>query len=323
MKNFFKTSAFVLFFFGLVPIFHSCKKAAVPTLTTANVTNITGTTASSGGTITDEGSSTVIARGVCWSTTVMPTISDNKTNDGSGVGTFTSNMSGLNALTTYYIRAYATNNVGTAYGDQLRLVTLQTNQISDIDGNIYNTVSIGTQVWMVENLTVTKYGNGDQITNITDNTQWDLLTTGARSTNVFLPDYVATYGWFYNWYAVADNRHICPTGWHVPSDDEWTTLTTYLGGESVAGGKLKETGTAHWESPNTGATNESGFTALGGEFYDSSGGWFGPRNWGVWWTSSEADANNAWNRILFFTDASITRVANRKALGISVRCIKD
>src|SRR4029078_12512714 len=133
--------------------------------------------------------------------------------------------------------------------------------VTDIDGNVYHTVTIGTQVWMVENLKTTKYRNGDLIGTTIPAT----LDISSESTPKYQWAYkgeesnVATYGRLYTWYAVADSRNVCPTGWHVPSDAEWTTLTTYLGGESVAGGKLKENGTVHWESPNTGATNESGF----------------------------------------------------------------
>ena len=136
--------------------------------------------------------------------------------------------------------------------------------LTDIDGNDYKTVTIGTQVWMVENLKTTKYNDGTAIPNITDNTSWAALTTGAYCDNINTPSISTTYGRLYNWYAVDNNagtkvasnggKNVCPTGWHVPSDAEWTTLTTYLGGESVAGGKLKETGTTHWQSPNTGVS---------------------------------------------------------------------
>lgn len=137
--------------------------------------------------------------------------------------------------------------------------------VKDIDGNQYQTVKIGSQVWMKENLKVTRYRNGDPIPRVTVNSEWVDLATGAycacyndEGTTAF------TYGYLYNWYAVDDRRNLAPAGWHVPTDAEWQILMDYLGGEILAGGKLKETGTSHWASPNTGATNESGFTARPG-----------------------------------------------------------
>jgi uncharacterized protein (TIGR02145 family) len=239
----------------------------IPTLSTTAASSITTTSATSGGNVISDGGATVTARGVCWSTNQNPTIDNSKTSNDIGTGSFTSNLTGLTANTIYYVRAYATNSMGTAYGNQVTFKTttdVETNTVTDIDGNIYHTVTIGTQVWMVENLKTTKYRNGDPIPNVTGNA-WAALTTGAYCWyNNDAATYKATYGALYNWYAVADSRNIAPTGWHVPTDAEWTTLTTFLGGESVAGGKLKETGTNHWTSPNTGATNETGFTALPG-----------------------------------------------------------
>jgi uncharacterized protein (TIGR02145 family) len=137
-------------------------------------------------------------------------------------------------------------------------------KMTDQDSNVYKTITIGTQTWMAENLRTTKYRDGSAIPNITDKTAWGNLSTGAycNYNNTESADTIATYGWLYNWYAATDSRNIAPAGWHIPTDAEWTTLTTYLGGDSVAGGKMKEIGTTHWITPNEGATNESGFTAL-------------------------------------------------------------
>jgi uncharacterized protein (TIGR02145 family) len=136
--------------------------------------------------------------------------------------------------------------------------------LTDQDGNVYKTITIGTQTWMAENLRTTKYRDGSAIPNITDKTAWGNISTGAycNYNNTTSADTIATYGRLYNWYAATESRNIAPAGWHVPNDAEWETLIYYLGGFSVAGGKMKETGTTHWISPNTGATNESGFTAL-------------------------------------------------------------
>ena len=171
--------------------------------------------------------------------------------------------------------------------------------VTDIDGNIYNSVTIGNQVWMAENLKTTKYQNGEAIPNVTDDTEWSNLVTGAYSDYNNDPSNSDTYGRLYNWYAVDDSRNICPSGWHVPNYSEWTTLENYLGGYLVAGGKLKETGTTHWSSPNTGATNETGFTALPAGGRGSNPGDFiylGER--AVWWTSK--DSVTYWNPQIYY-----------------------
>jgi uncharacterized protein (TIGR02145 family) len=200
-------------------------------------------------------------RGVCWSKSANPTTADSKTSDGKGDGPFTSVIDGLLANTTYYVRARTTNIAGTGYSHQLILKTM-TGSVTDIDGFVYKTVTIGSQIWMAENLKTTHYQNGNEIPNVADDNTWNNLTTAARCTNSFIDNYSAVYRLLYNWYAVSDSRNICPTGWHLHSQAEWTTLTTYLGGETSAGGKLKEMGTSHRIYPNTDATNECGFTAL-------------------------------------------------------------
>jgi uncharacterized protein (TIGR02145 family) len=194
--------------------------------------------------------------------------------------------------------------------------------VTDIEGNVYKTIVIGTQTWMAENLKVTKYRNGDVITNITDGTAWENAKTGACS------DYDntlnSTYGKLYNFYSVIDSRNIAPIGWHVPTDAEWATLTEYLGGVMVAADKLKEAGTTHWKSPNTGATNESGFTALPGGFRSYfEGKFYQIGTTGSWWTSSDNGAIMAWNRDVYYNISTETNYSNDKANGYSVRCVKD
>jgi len=293
----------------------------IPVLTTSTVSNILQTTASCGGNITSQGISTVSARGVCWSTGQTPTIADSKTNDGTGIGSFTSAITGLTANTAYYVRAYATNSAGTGYGNEIAFGTEGT--VTDIDGNIYHSVTIGTQVWLVENLKTTKYRNGSAIPNVTDNTAWSILTTGAYSDYNNTPSNSDTYGRLYNWYAATNVQNICPLGWHIPTDAEWTTLTTYLGGEPVAGGKLKETGTTHWLSPNTGATNESGFTALPGGNRSNSGVFSGIGGNGFWWSSTNFNTVFAWNLYMSYYNSTVVRSNYNMAYGFSVRCIKD
>jgi uncharacterized protein (TIGR02145 family) len=195
--------------------------------------------------------------------------------------------------------------------------------ITDIDGNVYHTVTIGTQVWMLENLKVTHYRNGDSIPNITDNTEWGNLKTGAYCNYNNDPNNADTYGRLYNWYVVIDNRKICPAGWHVPTYKDWEILEDYLGGVPVAGGKIKEAGTVHWKSPNTGATNESGFTALPGGYRRFTGKFYFIGYYGYWWSTRAYNVNNAWYNYLGYIYNNLNRYFYSKTLGFSIRCVKD
>ena len=195
--------------------------------------------------------------------------------------------------------------------------------VTDKDGNIYHTVTIGTQVWMVENLKTTKYRNGDPIPNVTDDNAWTSLTTGAYCNYANDANNSTINGRLYNWYAVGDSRNIAPTGWHVPTDAEWTTLTTYLGGENVAGGKLKEAGTTHWASPNLGATNESGFTAVPAGQRHGYGAFYDIGIYGYLWSSSEDISISAFFRMLYNSSGDVGRSPAQKTFGFSVRCLRD
>jgi uncharacterized protein (TIGR02145 family) len=161
----------------------------------------------------------------------------------------------------------------------------QGSAVTDIDGNVYHKVKIGSQVWMVENLKVSHYRNGDPIPNIKDST-WDHLKAGAYCNYDNDTNHSAAYGCLYNWYAVNDNRGLAPAGWHIPANAEWEELMSYLGGEALAGDQLKEKGRVHWEEPGTDATNKSGFTALPGGFLQRSGVSYGMGFIGCWWSSS-------------------------------------
>lgn len=196
--------------------------------------------------------------------------------------------------------------------------------VTDADGNVYHTITIGTQVWMVENLRTTKYRNGDPITHLTDDVQWVSTSDGAYCAYSNMATLGSTYGMLYNWYAVDDSRQIAPTGWHVPSDAEWTTLVDFLGGEATAGGKMKETGEVHWASPNTGATNSSGFTALSGGFRANNGYCTGLSGFACFWTSTENyPETSAWYRGLYSESAEIGRNIDFEKNGFYVRCLKD
>ena len=296
----------------------------LPTVSTAVISNISDTSATSGGIISDIGSSPITARGVCWSTVPNPTIADNKTADGVGIGNFISHINGVNWHTTFYVRAYATNAVGTAYGNELQFTTTgfpNCGILTDIDGNKYRTVTIGTQCWMVENLKTTRYRNGTAIPNVTDNTAWSNLTTGAFAYYNNDASNNATYGKLYNWYAV-NSGLLAPTGWHIPSDAEIQALIDYLGGNSVAGGKMKSTSSL-WHAPNTGATNSSGFSGLAAGIRGGNGIFNNIGDDCSLWTSTEVNSDAAYYRNLGFDNEQAYRNYPLKKQGFSIRCIKD
>ncbi len=197
--------------------------------------------------------------------------------------------------------------------------------VTDIDENVYPVVTIGSQKWMVGNLKVTRYNDGTPIPNVTGNTEWSGLETPAYCWYDNNEAYKHPYGAIYNWFA-ASQPNICPEGWHVPSDEEWTQLTTFLGGEAEAGSKLKEAGTVHWKSPNNGATNETGFTALpGGWRYRNDGEFKELGEAGKWWTSTghESFLGAAWYRQMKFNGRNVFRHNLLKGHGYCIRCMKD
>ncbi len=292
--------------------------AILPTIITVNASSITTLSAICGGNITNNGGASITSRGICWNILHNPTIFNNKIIDSTINGNFFNNIIGLTSSTTYYVRAYATNSVGTSYGSEVSFTT----QTIDIDGNVYDAITIGTQIWMKQNLNVTHYRNGDSIPNVTDNTAWTNTLTGAYCNCLNDSINSITYGRLYNWYTVVDSRNLCPTGWHVPSNTEWNVLVEdYLGGNGIAGGKLKEAGVLHWQSPNTSATNETGFTALPGGYRYSIGGSLG--NHGYWWSSTESSLTFAINRIMSYSSSNATNNYYNKFIGCSVRCLKD
>jgi uncharacterized protein (TIGR02145 family) len=409
-------------------LIHSCKKdkPTPPIIITAETSAITNSTALSGGNIISDGGAVITECGVCWSTIKGPTTAfGTQTTDKSGTGIFTSSITGLTAYTLYYVKAYATNSAGTAYGNELSFtssptipdapavviasagyakavvafseplsdggsaiigytvtsnpdsitvygtsspitVTSLTNgtiytftvtatneigtgmpssasnpltagTISDIDGNVYQTVKIDTQVWMAENLKTTKYNDGTSIAKITDNAAWAAATKGAYSDYNNIPANSTTYGKLFNWYVVDNNaatkvasnggKNVCPTGWHVSSDAEWITLIRYVG-PVEGGGLLKETGTSHWNTPNAGVTNETGFTALPGgsrQYNDgyNYGTYKGLGMNGFWWSSTEYSPASARYWSMSYLSTNIGRGGLNKKDGLSVRCIMD
>jgi uncharacterized protein (TIGR02145 family) len=211
--------------------------------------------------------------------------------------------------------------VGTSYGSDLTFTTDPVT-ITDNDGNVYNVIRIGTQVWLKENLKTTTFNDDVAIAYVTNAASWSALTTHGYCWYNNTESNKATYGALYNWHAVNSGK-LCPTGWHVPSDDEWLTLVNFLGGESPAGGKLKETGTTHWQSPNSGATNESGFTALPGGWRRGDTGSYESLNvYGYWWTSTLLTPSS-WFRRIWYNDDKTYRNLTDPKYGMSVRCIKN
>jgi uncharacterized protein (TIGR02145 family) len=309
----------ILSFFIFASLLISCSTQKIPTIVTNSVIEITAKSASSGGTISDDGGADITTRGVCWSVYPDPTISDSKTVVNNNDNPFSSTITGLNVGSTYHVRAYAINSVGTAYGNDLSFTT----KWEDADRNVYNSVTIGTQTWMTENLKVTKYNDYTPIPNITSISKWPNAKLGAYcwyGNDEAL--YKDLYGALYNWYAV-NSRKLCPKGWHVATGDDWNTLVNYLGGESVAGAKLKATGSELWLSPNTGATNEADFTALPSGMRNNNGDFTDLGNESIWWSNEIYNITSGYCYTAYYNASNIDRGLNLKSTGLSFRCVKD
>ena len=204
----------------------------------------------------------------------------------------------------------------------LGFTALQAQTVKDIDGNVYKTVNIGTQTWMAENLKTTKFNDGSKIPLVSDYTSWGTLTTPAYCWYDNNPaNSKNKYGALYNWYTVNTGK-LCPAGWHVPTDAEWTMLTNQFGTDDIAGGKLKETDTTHWQAPNGSAANEGGFSAIPGGIRGSNGAFGDQGYFGYWWTSTGSVSTEAWYRYIGFNEGWVQRLSfGKKQSGFSVRCV--
>jgi uncharacterized protein (TIGR02145 family) len=410
-------------------------------ISTLPIGNITSTSATSGGNITNNGGTPVTQRGIVWSTSPNPTTANYSTADSSLSVSYSSNLTGLTNNTTYYVRAYATNSAGTSYGNELSFTTASIfigsistlncssanhygNLISNtassgvssvivynggnggphngqvvnslgvtgltatlapgtfaidydsltytitgtpsssgiatfslniggqtctltriinsgivtnpgpgvtFDGYSYPSIVLGNgQEWMAENLRTTVYSNGDSIPNVTDDSEWSSLTTGAWAhyNNDIL--YENPYGKWYNWFTITDPRNVCPTGWHVPTDSEWSALINYLdpnsngGNDNTAGGKMKSIGTQFWWSPNTAATNESGFSGYPSGNRTNAGYCGGIGTESYWWSSSPDPYGSGWICSLVYNSSNAwTQHSTLANNGFPVRCLKD
>lgn len=341
-KNLVSSRHFIIMLGAMIMLSLACTKEetkkdptpvpkVAPEVTTAVITNITQTTATGGGEVTKEGTSLVTMRGICWDTLQNPTIENSHSSNGSGLGAFVSQMSGLTGETVYYVRAYAISDVDTVYGAE---VSFETEQIPftcgmsvKYEGKSYRTVQIGTQCWFKDNLDV-----GGFIMSVpTANVHSDVYDNNVIEKYCYnnVPENCNTYGGLYDWdemmgyTTAAGAKGICPEGWHIPTDDEWVILTSFLGGSSVAGGKLKSTGTTHWNTPNIGASNSSGFTALPGGQRSDMGAAFNLNTYGYFWSSTTGATNTAYFISLYFNSQISTRNNYDRKFGFSVRCLQN
>lgn len=307
-------------------------EATFASSTALSIDKITSTTCMISIEVTADGGAEVTERGLVWNTSPLPTIDlPTKSNEGMGTGSFTGLLTELAPNQKYYVRAFATNSVGTSYSNQLNFIT---KNVDDIDGNGYYTITIGTQVWFAENLRTTKYDDGTLIPLVTDPAAWPALSGPAYSYYEQDESLEKIYGKLYNWFAINGTsnggRNICPVGWHVPSNDELNTLKTFLGNDYTLGYKLQEIGTEHWYYDNitheNDATNSSGFTGLpGGRIINEYTG-INYEAW--WWSSTQFDTDSAYNLNIveapFFIGGYAAYISNNnKTEGFSIRCIKD
>ncbi|MCB8998783.1 MAG: fibrobacter succinogenes major paralogous domain-containing protein [Bacteroidales bacterium] len=302
-----------------------CKKEDIPgppIVVTSGFSDFSLTSITAEGKLKSENGKPVSELGIVWSLSENPDIYANKIVASATTGSFSIVIGGLQPNTKYYFRAFATNSLGTAYG---AILPYSTGGVYDADGNSYHIVTIGLQTWMQENLKTTKFNDGSDIPYIIEDAAW--AVTPGPSYSWYKHDessYKNSYGALYNWYAVNSGK-LCPEGWHIPSKEEWHTLSISWGDSTNAGGILKETGTDYWISPNTGATNESGFSARPGCFRNVDGSFGQDGYYGYWWTSttSAETPDYAWCYYLVYNSIKVREQNILLNSGISVRCIKD
>lgn len=305
---------------------NSCKKdkdVTLPVVSTIAPTFISSSMVTLGVNVISDGGSGVLC-GIYLSSEPNAETTGTQLQIATDTGTYIGQITNLLPNKKFYFKAYATNSKGEGLGEEVSFTTPAT--ILDFENNAYETVIIGDQTWMAENLNTTHFINGDVIPSTNPAT----LNITSESTPKYQWSYggdngnSSIYGKQYTWYTVTDARNVCPTGWHIPTDAEWTTLVTTLGGYQIAAARLKEHGTVHWLSPyNTDATNESCFTALPGGYRDVSGTFYLLQNDAYMWSATESEAAKAWARTLNTSSSAVVRQGVVKGWGLSVRCLKD
>ncbi len=283
-----------------------------------------------GGNVTATGGAAVTRRGVTWSFVANPNMNDNVVELGMGTGAFSTTLTELSSSTTYHIRAFAENSVGIAYGESRAFTTLGEiggistpgAGVTDIEGKFYPSVIINNKEWMTINLAVKKFNNGEDIPNVAQNNDWNVLSTPARCTYLNDNDLGIIYGNLYNWHAVVDERSLCPTGWRMPTESDFSELIALLGGEVQAGGNIKETGIALWQAPNTGASNSSGLSGKPSGRRSNFGGFNEIGVQMVWWSAAAAPTG----AFALFTNNTSTAAEQAPVPvthGLAVRCVKE
>jgi uncharacterized protein (TIGR02145 family) len=321
MRKLFEFSrvASVIIAFGIFITFSTCKKDEVKNAPIASLT-ATPTSGTIPLTVSFSDQSTNSPKSWLW-------------NFGDGTFSTLQNPGHIfSEVGTYTVQLTVTNNYGSDTVQKTNYIYATnsdgTGTVTDIDGNVYQTLEIGTQVWMAENLKVTHYRNGEAVLNINGDREWFYNTSGAYcwySNDISWKD---VYGALYSWFAVVDSQQLCPAGWHIPTDAEWTILTEYMGGEDEAGGKLKSTRTApdahpRWDSPNAGATNISGFSGVPGGYRDFDGTFNYRGRYSIFWSTTDYSSTYAWHHYLNYNTRQVYRGYTDKRNGYSVRCLRD
>ncbi len=315
-------------FYSIQKSFTTSPLAAFELAGTDSVSAITSTSATIVATILTDGGKPVTMRGFCWDINPKPTVDGTtKTENGNGTGFYSGAITDLTPNTVYHVRGYATTANGTSYGPERTFKTktnlfIAGNGVSDVNGNLYSTVIINGKEWMKENLRTSLYSTAKPILTGLSTSAWAASTAGAYIVYDNNDDNALSYGNLYNWYAVADPKGLCPTGWKVPSDTDWENLENTLGGAIIAGGKLKAVSEL-WSSPNAGATNESGFSALPGGKCNAEAVFDSLGIYGSFWSSTSYETKTAWTRGIGNGSARSYRSLQQKASGHSIRCIKN
>lgn len=300
---------------------------AKPVISTENITKITSSSAFAEASITDDGGAPILFRGFCWSTNPdpEPRFKDLTTQNGKGTGDFSNPIGFLLPDTTYYLRAYCSNTgKDTVYGNQVEFRTLRIDQFVDVEGNIYGSADLLTHTWMTENLRTTRLNDGTQIPLVTENAAWSSQVSAAYCWYDNKEANKETYGALYNWEAVKSGK-LCPAGWHIPTDEEWSVFERMYGGSAYAGGYLKEPGLEHWLKPNEWLESSyNRFKAIPGGERDDMGKYNKKGSAGVWWSEVDPRKEASWVREIASNSTALRRrKADDNSVGYSVRCVKN